>query len=34
VRTWQYAAYAGRLPSADEFDALLEDLQRHYGWPA
>jgi hypothetical protein len=34
VRTWQYAAYAGRLPAEDDFDALLDALHRHYGWPA
>lgn len=34
VRTWQYAAYAGRLPSEDEFQALLDDLRQQYGWPA
>ncbi|MCL7715810.1 DUF4129 domain-containing protein [Stenotrophomonas mori] len=34
VRTWQYAAYAGRLPADADFQALLDDLQRHYGWPA
>ncbi|AMJ58489.1 MULTISPECIES: DUF4129 domain-containing protein [Stenotrophomonas] len=34
VRTWQYAAYAGRLPSDDEFNALISELHQHYGWPA
>ncbi|WP_433853264.1 DUF4129 domain-containing protein [Stenotrophomonas nitritireducens] len=34
VRTWQYAAYAGRLPSDDEFNTLLDDLHQQYGWPA
>ena len=34
VRTWQYAAYAGRLPSDDEFDALTKELHQQYGWPA
>lgn len=34
VRTWQYAAYAGRLPDDDAFDALLDELQRQYGWRA
>ncbi len=34
VRTWQYAAYAGRLPSEQEFEALMGDLHRQYGWPA
>ena len=34
VRTWQYAAYAGRLPTQDDFDALTDALHRHYGWPA
>jgi hypothetical protein len=32
VRTWQYAAYAERLPGDDEFDALVGDLQQRYGW--
>ena len=32
VRTWQYAAYAERLPGEDEFDALVGDLQQRYGW--
>jgi hypothetical protein len=32
VRTWQYAAYAERLPGEDEFDALVGELQRRYGW--
>ncbi|HMB56287.1 MAG TPA: DUF4129 domain-containing protein [Arenimonas sp.] len=31
VRTWQYAAYAGRWPSDDELDALLGDWPRHFG---
>ena len=34
VRTWQYAAYAGRLPSSDEFEALLAALHLQYRWPA
>ncbi len=34
VRTWQYAAYAGRLPSDAEFQALLDDLRQQYGWAA
>jgi hypothetical protein len=34
VRTWQYAAYAGRLPTDTAFETLLDDLQRHYGWSA
>jgi len=34
VRTWQYAAYAGRLPSDAEFDALAASLHQHFGWPA
>ncbi|CAN7263801.1 DUF4129 domain-containing protein [Pseudoxanthomonas sp. LjRoot168] len=32
VRTWQYAAYAERLPAEDEFDALVGELQQRYGW--
>ncbi len=34
VRTWQYAAYAQRLPAAEDFDALVGELQRRYGWAA
>lgn len=34
VRTWQYAAYAQRLPGADEFDALLRSLTQRFGWAA
>lgn len=32
VRVWQYAAYAGRLPDADEFDALATTLQGQFRW--
>ncbi|MFT3763865.1 MAG: DUF4129 domain-containing protein [Pseudoxanthomonas sp.] len=32
VRTWQYAAYARRLPGEDEFEGLLGRLQQRYGW--
>jgi hypothetical protein len=32
VRTWQYAAYAERLPGEDEFETLVGDLQQRYGW--
>ncbi|CTP91023.1 transmembrane protein [Xanthomonas translucens pv. poae] len=34
VRTWQYAAYAARLPDAAAFDALLDELQQQYRWRA
>lgn len=34
VRTWQYAAYAGRLPSESEFEQLTAELHQHFGWPA
>ncbi len=34
VRTWQYAAYAGHLPSQAAFDGLLDDLHRQFRWPA
>ncbi len=34
VRTWQYAAYARRLPEDDEFDTLLGELQARYRWRA
>lgn len=32
VRTWQYAAYAHRLPDDAEFDGLLSGLARSFGW--
>ncbi len=32
VRTWQYAAYAERLPDDGEFDALVSDLSQRFGW--
>ncbi|QSX79280.1 DUF4129 domain-containing protein [Agrilutibacter solisilvae] len=32
VRTWQTAAYAHGLPSAQEFDALLRALVHAFGW--
>lgn len=34
VRTWQYAAYAGRMPDDEAFEALLHDLREQYGWAA
>ncbi|MEP6907004.1 MAG: DUF4129 domain-containing protein [Pseudoxanthomonas sp.] len=34
VRTWQYAAYARRLPAQDEFEALVSTLQQRYRWLA
>ncbi|WP_258320906.1 hypothetical protein [Curtobacterium flaccumfaciens] len=34
VRTWQYAAYAARLPEDDAFDGLLDALQQQYRWRA
>ncbi|RRN55556.1 DUF4129 domain-containing protein [Pseudoxanthomonas sp. SGNA-20] len=34
VRTWQYAAYAGSLPDAAAFEALVEDAGRCWGWRA
>jgi len=34
VRVWQYAAYAGRLPTDDEFEALAATLQSQFGWRA
>ncbi len=34
VRTWQYAAYAGRLPDDDAFAGLLDALQQQYRWRA
>lgn len=32
VRVWQHAAYAQRLPSQAEFDALLARLSQRFGW--
>jgi hypothetical protein len=32
VRTWQYAAYAQRLPSTDDFEGLVSQLQQRFGW--
>lgn len=34
VRLWQYAAYAGRLPTQDEFDGVLGACGQRFGWPA
>jgi hypothetical protein len=34
VRTWQYAAYAQRLPEDAEFETLLGELQARYRWSA
>lgn len=34
VRLWQYAAYAERLPSDDEFDAALGEAAQQFGWRA
>jgi hypothetical protein len=34
VRTWQYAAYADRMPDADAFEALLARLSQRFGWAA
>ena len=32
VRTWQYAAYAGRLPKDTEFEAMLDASHAQWGW--
>lgn len=32
VRTWQYAAYAQRLPDTGAFDALLDGLAARFNW--
>ena len=32
VRTWQYAAYAGRLPDDDAFESLASTLQQQFRW--
>lgn len=34
VRMWQYAAYGGRLPVRDDFDALATALRQQFGWQA
>ena len=34
VRTWQYAAYAERLPVDETFNALVGELQLRFGWVA
>ncbi len=34
VRTWQYAAYAGRLPDGPAFHALLDQARACWGWRA
>ena len=32
VRTWQYAAYAGRLPDQEAFDTLASTLHTQFRW--
>jgi hypothetical protein len=32
VRVWQLAAYAQRLPAQDDFETLVSQLQRRFGW--
>lgn len=32
VRTWQYAAYADRLPDDGEFATLVAELSQRFGW--
>lgn len=34
VRTWQYAAYAQRMPDTPDFEALLSRLAERFGWRA
>ncbi|WP_421568107.1 DUF4129 domain-containing protein [Stenotrophomonas sp. PD6] len=34
VRVWQYAAYAGRLPEPEDFEALATTLQTQFRWRA
>ena len=34
VRTWQYAAYADRLPAPDEFESVLSLASARFGWAA
>jgi len=34
VRTWQYAAYAETMPSGEDFDDLVSQLSRRFGWAA
>ncbi|UNK48428.1 DUF4129 domain-containing protein [Lysobacter sp. S4-A87] len=32
VRTWQFAAYAQRMPSIDDLDTLIDELSRRFAW--
>jgi hypothetical protein len=32
VRIWQYAAYGQRLPTADDFETLVQTLAQRFGW--
>ncbi|HEY0502726.1 MAG TPA: DUF4129 domain-containing protein [Lysobacter sp.] len=34
VRVWQYAAYAQRFPTADDFEALLREVAERFAWNA
>ncbi|WP_133500168.1 DUF4129 domain-containing protein [Cognatilysobacter terrigena] len=34
VRLWQYAAWAERVPTDDEFEAVLDDAALQFGWRA
>ena len=34
VRTWQYAAYADRMPAQTEFESLLSLASARFGWAA
>ena len=34
VRTWQYAAYADRMPAQAEFESLLSLASARFGWAA
>ncbi|WP_294992510.1 DUF4129 domain-containing protein [uncultured Stenotrophomonas sp.] len=34
VRMWQYAAYAGQLPSRGDFNTLADALRQQYRWQA
>lgn len=34
VRTWQYAAYANRMPAHEEFESLLSLASARFGWAA
>jgi hypothetical protein len=34
VRTWQYAAYADRMPATEDFESLVSFASQRFGWAA